>query len=91
MVETRLYICKVGGATYWVSSLHRNHALELLLVEGEETGGDGEDFEEAKIEECPQERAEKSRYVGSDGESRSMWGEFLTGRAPRIIACSEWP
>jgi hypothetical protein len=90
-VETKLYEAKVGSATYWVSALHPEHARELLYVVEEETGADAEEFEEAVIFECAVERAEKLRFNGSDGESRSMWGEFLTGRAPRVIACSEWP
>jgi len=90
MVETKLYEAKVGGAMYWVSALHRNHAFEILMAEGESTGSDAEDFEEADIYECLPERAEKLRYTSCDDEHRSMWGEFLRGRAPRIIACSEY-
>jgi hypothetical protein len=91
MVETKLYEAKVGGATYWVSALHPRHVLELLYETGEEQGSDPEDIEEAIIVECETERAERLRFNGSNGESRSMWGEFLTGRSPRVIACSEWP
>ncbi len=91
MIETKLYEAKVGGATYWVSALHPDHARELLYECGEEMGVDPEPFEETILVECPVPRAEKLRFNGSDGESRSMWGEFLTGRCPRVIACSEWP
>lgn len=92
MLTNKLYECHVGGATYWVAALHEDHARECLYAECEQSGADSEDVDDAKIAECPQDRAERLRFASGDDEHRSMFGEFQRGSYwPRIIACSEWP
>lgn len=90
MIETKLYECKVGSATYWVAALHANHAHELLYVVGEEMGADAEDFEEAKIVELAEAQGLKVNTDTGRG-TVPLWELFLESAEPRIIACSEWP
>lgn len=89
--ETKLYECEVDGATYWVAAFNPFHAVELLKTDVIASNGDClADVDIVTVEECVQSRAERARFRTDDGEHRSMWGEFLRGRAPRVVACSEY-
>lgn len=92
MLDNKLFRCEVGGATYWVSALHGEHAREVLLALSEHEGSDPEDVEEAKIAELSEtDAAGLTFYDDGDGAERPMWDEHTSDlQTPRVVACSEW-
>ncbi len=88
----KIFQAAVGGATYWVAALHPEHARELLYVVCEDQGTDPEDFEEATISECSEERARELKCnTDTERGTVSMWDELKHSEEPRVLACSEWP
>lgn len=91
-MDTRLYECELGAATYWVSAENVFRAAELLKEALHRECGeplDADDFDSFTIDEITSSRGEKLRFHDGDG-TRSMWAEFERDRAPRFIASSTY-
>ena len=94
MAETKLWQAEVGGAFYWLAAETQADALVTLkrhVIDVE--GGDWDDPTEAdvRVQECPQERAQRVTFHDEDSDRRStMQAEFERDPSRRVIACSEW-